>query len=996
MTSPGQVMIGSYDHFLVILSILIAILASYTALDLAGRVTASRGWARLWWLTGGALSMGIGIWSMHYTGMLAFSLPVPVQYDWPTTLLSLLAGIFYSAVALFAVSRPVAGLLRAWPGSVFMGAAIVTLHYTGMESMRLAGMCRYSPTLVSLSVVLAVMGSLLSLWLAFHFRHEVPGRRLRKAASTLLMGAAIVSMHYTAMAAASFTRTDMVPDLSHSVSVSSLGIAGIGGVSAMVLVVTLVTSLVDRLQQQRTLLDELFEQMPQAVALRNADRQIVRVNREFTRIFGYSVQEAAGRQLCDLIVPGGSHDEGLGHWELAIQGQRVDVEGVRKRKDGSLLHVSLVLVPFITVPGGELSIYAIYSDITERKGAEEALRASEERWRAIFENSAVGIALTDSSGVLIATNRAFQEMVGYTDEELKAMSFMDITYEEDRGTNRELADELWEGKRQQFQYEKRYRRKDGALIWVRVTSSLAPSTEAVPPFGMGIVEEITERKRAEEELRRSEDRLRLSIDTIPTMAWTHRPDGALDFVNKRWRDYTGITSEEGIEKPTGVMHPEELPDVMEKWRADLAAGQPFEHEIRLRRADGEYRWCLVRTVPLRDELGNIVKWFGTGTEIEDRKQAEDALRRSFDELRGILEQLQRGEAYLNESQRLSHVGSWAVNISPREIVFWSQEHYRIFGFDAEAGIPPLRTVLERIHPEDRPKTDLAFESAIRERRDIENDFRIVLPDGTIKYCHSIGHPVVNESGELIEFIGTVMDVTESKRAEQELMHSFDQLRALAARLQNAREEERTRIAREIHDELGQALTAIKIDLAALIRELPGGSAAQLQRSQSILKLLDEAIQSVRRIATELRPGVLDDLGLAAAVEWAAEEFQARTGTNCEVSLPGVDIALDPERATALFRVLQETLTNIARHANATRVDVRLAQENQNLILEIHDNGQGIGEEHLSESRSLGILGMRERALLLGGELTISGEPGKGTTVRVRIPQPNRKEPEPGK
>ena len=227
-------------------------------------------------------------------------------------------------------------------------------------------------------------------------------------------------------------------------------------------------------------------------------------------------------------------------------------------------------------------------------------------------------------------------------------------------------------------------------------------------------------------------------------------------------------------------------------------------------------------------------------------------------------------------------------------------------------------------------------------------------------------------------------------------HSHDQLRALAARVQSAREEERTQISREIHDELGQALTAIKIDVAALIRDLPGETGPQIQRRQSILKLLDEAIQSVRRIATELRPGILDDLGLVAAVEWAAEDFQARTGTNCEVSLPGVDIALDPERATALFRILQETLTNVARHANATRVDVRLAQQNENLILEIRDNGQGIGAEHLSESRSLGILGMRERALLLGGELTISGTPGKGTTVRVQIPLPDRKQPESGK
>jgi signal transduction histidine kinase len=242
----------------------------------------------------------------------------------------------------------------------------------------------------------------------------------------------------------------------------------------------------------------------------------------------------------------------------------------------------------------------------------------------------------------------------------------------------------------------------------------------------------------------------------------------------------------------------------------------------------------------------------------------------------------------------------------------------------------------------------------------------------------------------------VHDSTESKRAEQVVMHSLDPWRALAASLQRALEEERTRVASEIHDELAQSLTAVGFDLDVLIHELPGNAEPHIQRIQSILKLLHGAIQSARRIATSLRPGILDDLGLIAAVEWATEEFEARTGTKCKVSLPDGDIALDPERVTALFRILQETLTNVAGHANATRVDVRLTQENENLILEVHDHGQGIGQEQLSEGRSLGILAMRARALLLGGELTISGAKGKGTTVSVRIPQPNRKHPESSK
>ena len=206
---------------------------------------------------------------------------------------------------------------------------------------------------------------------------------------------------------------------------------------------------------------------------------------------------------------------------------------------------------------------------------------------------------------------------------------------------------------------------------------------------------------------------------------------------------------------------------------------------------------------------------------------------------------------------------------------------------------------------------------------------------------------------------------------------------MAARLQSVREEERTRVAREIHDELGQVLTGIMLESASLIHELPSGAKQQSNRAEYIMKLACETIQTVRRISTELRPEILD-LGLMAAVEWAAKEFQSRTGMNCRLDLPEDNIVIDQERATALFRILQETLTNVARHANATQVNVRLAKEEGTLILEVHDNGKGINKEELLAGRSLGILGMRERALLLGGGLTISGAPGEGTTIEVRI------------
>ena len=231
-----------------------------------------------------------------------------------------------------------------------------------------------------------------------------------------------------------------------------------------------------------------------------------------------------------------------------------------------------------------------------------------------------------------------------------------------------------------------------------------------------------------------------------------------------------------------------------------------------------------------------------------------------------------------------------------------------------------------------------------------------------------------------------------EQAEEEQRRSFKQLRALAARIQTAREEERAKVAREIHDELGQALTAIKIDLTALLPIVLADPGPNLQRQQAVFRLLDEAIHTVRRIATDLRPGVLDDLGLVAAIEWAVEEFQARTGIESCVSLPEADVALEAESATALFRILQEALTNVARHARASRVTVRLAREEGSLSLEVHDNGGGIREDHLSGGRSLGVLGMRERAILLGGEFSIGGTPENGTTVKVRIPEANAGQP----
>jgi signal transduction histidine kinase len=250
----GEVIIGHYDYRIVTLSVLIGILGGYCTIELAERVTASRNRARLYWWMGGSIAMAIGTWSMHYTGMLAFRLPVPVQYDWPTAFLSYLASLFASLVGLFVVSRRQMSFTRAFIGSIFMGGGIVALHYTGMASMRTQAMHHYAPPLVVLATMAAIGFSLMSLWLMFFFREDILGGKLRKVGSALLLGAAISIMHYIGMASASFASSDMLPDLSHAVPISDLVILGIGAANGMLIVVVVLTAAVDRLQSHQNLL----------------------------------------------------------------------------------------------------------------------------------------------------------------------------------------------------------------------------------------------------------------------------------------------------------------------------------------------------------------------------------------------------------------------------------------------------------------------------------------------------------------------------------------------------------------------------------------------------------------------------------------------------------------------------------------------------------------------------------------------------------------------
>jgi len=406
-------MTGSYDYRLVSLSVLIAICAAYSALDLAERTTATSGRVRLVWLAVGAIAMGVGIWSMHYIGMLAFTLPMPVSYDWPTVLLSFMAALFAAAVALFVVSRRDMGWPRALAGSAIMGGGIATMHYTGMAAMRLPAMCTYDPALCILSVVFAISISLIALWLTFHLREEATASVSRKIGCAVLMGAAIPVMHYTGMAAASFTPSSVVPDTAHAVSTATLSYAGVSAVTLLVMGVAVLTASVDRrfsaqkvqLAASESRYQSLIEGVKDyAIFMLTPDGQVASWNLGAERIKGYRAEEIVGRDFsCFYPEEDIESNKPAEQLKAAVQNGRVEDEGWRVRRDGSTFWADMVITPLLNRAGQLQGFSKVVRDITERKRAEQSLRDLSGQLLQIQDEERRRIAreLHDSAGQII-------------------------------------------------------------------------------------------------------------------------------------------------------------------------------------------------------------------------------------------------------------------------------------------------------------------------------------------------------------------------------------------------------------------------------------------------------------------------------------------------------------------------------------------------------------------------------------------------------------------
>ncbi|MGD8535754.1 MAG: PAS domain S-box protein [Candidatus Aminicenantes bacterium] len=471
-------------------------------------------------------------------------------------------------------------------------------------------------------------------------------------------------------------------------------------------------------------------------------------------------------------------------------------------------------------------------------------------------------------------------------------------------------------------------------------------------------------------LKESEERYRALFDRSLSYIYVHDFTGQFIDANDAALKALGYKRKEILPLNfASLLEKDQLTEAAETLEEIIQTGhQKKPYEYKLRRKDGSTIWVETEgSLIYKDGKPYAVQ--GIARDITERKMAEDALRESEEKFRTLAEK-SPNMIFINK------IG---------KIVYANKQCEEVMGYKREEFYSPDFDFFRLIAPEFIEKTKLFYSQHIKGKEVKPDEYALITKKGK-RIEAIITTRLINYEGDKA-ILGIITDISEQKKAEMALGESREQLRNLAAHLQSIREEERASVAREIHDELGQALTALKMDLSWLDKKLPKEQSPLLKKTKSMSRLIDSTIQTVQRLSAELRPGLLDDIGLLAAMEWQAEEFQKRTGIDCELSFSSHEINLDQERSTAIFRIFQETLTNITRHASATKIRVSLVKKGPKLELTIKDNGKGITQEKISDPKSLGLIGIQERVYFLGGDIDIKGIRDKGTTVTVSIPLP---------
>ncbi|HEY2863076.1 MAG TPA: PAS domain S-box protein [Casimicrobiaceae bacterium] len=618
----------------------------------------------------------------------------------------------------------------------------------------------------------------------------------------------------------------------------------------------------------------------------------------------------------------------------------------------------------------------LVSDIARRYHVEQELRESENRTGLIINAvKDCAIYMLDSNGRVASWNPGAQALNGYTGGEIIGKHFS-LLYPPDRKDppEKELA---VAARRGWYEEECWHVRKDGSrYCGDDIISAIRDEPGNLRGFSV-VTKDATMRLELREQTERARDFYFSLFSGFPNLVWRSDTTGACDYLNQAWLDYTGRNqdAEFGAGWLEGVH-----PDDRGRWREIIGdtfpAQKAFEYEFRLRRADGSFGSIICNGRPYHDMNGRFAGYLCACYDNTARRAMESALKESEARYQGMTANVPGMvfELLRDATGRLS-------------FPYVSEGAEALTGIDETTLAADRSAFFDLIATEERPHLEATLEASATQLSNWTWSGRIhPRPESTERWISIRARPRPAGDGGVL-WDGVVFDDTQSRLAQIELERSREELRELSRHLQTVREEEKQRIAREVHDELGATLSVLKMDLESLEAQLPPGLADVRSKRSAMIQLVDSAVATTRKIVTDLRPSILDDLGLAAALRWQVGEYEKHTKLGLHFEMPEPNLTIDRERGLALFRIFQETITNVGRHANAANVWITLTQTDRAYVLTVRDDGGGMADDDLRKPTSHGLRGMRERAQHFGGNLSISST-AEGTTIVVTIPKQN--------
>ena len=597
---------------------------------------------------------------------------------------------------------------------------------------------------------------------------------------------------------------------------------------------------------------------------------------------------------------------------------------------------------------------------------------SDLRYKDLFDNNRDGIYISTVAGKVIDVNQAALEITGFTSKKefLKQNTRNHYANPADRTRFKKEISKHGFVK----DFEVTLKKRNGTLVICHLTSTALKSEDGKVIGYQGIIRDVTKLKRAEERIIKSEKRYKHLLNIMNEGMIQVDNKDQIQFVNDRFCEMVGYTIDELVGNLAYeiLLEGEDQKFMKKRVKERKNQGMKEHYELKLKTKSGKYIWVYVGPSPVEDEKGKIIGSLGILTDITKRKIAEETLRKSENRFRDLFES--SPDAVFVES-----LDGKVLDANPAACDLHGMSYENLVG----------RSYLELIPKEHRADVSGNNKNLLKENMSSFESYSLVKSGKSIPVEIKVNK--IDYGGELAVILH-VRDISERRKAEEELAKSYEQLQNLSAHLQRAKEEESTRIARDLHDSLGQVLTALKIDISLLHRqllnpEILNGDLKKLsKKTTSMLGHVDSTMKSLRRISANLRPAILDDMGLIAAVEWLTDDFMERTKIKCKLVLTINDEFVDvKDVSTSIFRILQEAFTNIIKHAKATKVEIRLYKEGNNLVLKVKDNGIGISDSKKRKFNSFGLLGIKERAASHNGTFSIEGKKSKGSTIKVKIP-----------